>query len=184
MKFVSIDLETTGLDGRRHAILEFAAVAFDFDDPNYYEQFHAFIDSPQMFWDMDTLKFHRDRLDYFAEGRPKYKHGELFPAFRRWLETRVTIPVTVAGKNFGSFDLQFLKSLPGFRDDVFKYRYLDVGSKLFDPKFDLEIPGLNNCMLRTGIPSAVAHTAMEDALCVAAVTFKAYGYHLPKLLRF
>ena len=72
-----------------------------------------------------------------------------------------------AGKNFASFDLQFLNQLPGFRKFIrFKHRFLDPAMLWWDPDLDDGPPDTKTCMERAGLAGEVAHTAIEDALVV------------------
>jgi hypothetical protein len=75
--------------------------------------------------------------------------------------------IQAAGKNFGSFDKQFLERLPGLKGWVkFKHRSIDPGNLFWRPQTDKELPGSKTCMERAGIPGEVAHTAVADAMAV------------------
>jgi len=74
--------------------------------------------------------------------------------------------LTPAGKNFASFDRQFLKRLPRFEQVVkLHHRTLDP-AVLFLRAEDDKLPDSKTCYERAGLDSKVAHTAVEDALAV------------------
>lgn len=74
--------------------------------------------------------------------------------------------LTPAGKNFASFDRQFLKRLPRFEQVVrLSHRTLDP-AVLFWHSEDEKLPDSKTCYERAGLNSKVAHTAVEDALAV------------------
>lgn len=77
--------------------------------------------------------------------------------------------VSVAGKNFGSFDLPKLQRLPdwgnGFR---IKHRFMDPGNLFWSPWDDgVELPDTNLAGARANVETADAHTALDDAFEVA-----------------
>ena len=74
--------------------------------------------------------------------------------------------VTPAGKNFASFDRQFLKRLPEFEKLVkLHHRTLDP-AMLYWQVGDEKLPDSKTCYERAGMDPKVAHTALEDALAV------------------
>jgi hypothetical protein len=78
----------------------------------------------------------------------------------------VSMAVTPAGKNFASFDRQFLKRLPDFENKVrLHHRTLDPAT-LFWLRVDEQLPDSKTCYQRAGMDPKVAHTALEDALAV------------------
>lgn len=95
-------------------------------------------------------------------------NSELGPLFRTWLEAYNLDPMDMqaAGKNFASFDMQFLNQLPGFSQAVkFRHRVLDP-AVLYWKLEDDKLPDSKTCYERAGIGSTVTHTAIEDALAV------------------
>jgi DNA polymerase III epsilon subunit-like protein len=75
--------------------------------------------------------------------------------------------LTAAGKNFASFDRQFLKRLPRFEQVVrLRHRTLDPAVLYWHPLEDEELPSSKTCYERAGLDNKVAHTAVEDALAV------------------
>lgn len=105
--------------------------------------------------------------------------GEAGPLIAQWLKANgvecpeKTTPtrckagrpkITMAGKNFASFDWQFLKT------DCFKidwsvdirHRTIDVAPMYWQPG-DKVLPDTKTCMKRAGLDGIVKHTALEDA---------------------
>ncbi len=179
MKYVSIDIETTGLDPETCQVLEFGAVIDDWKTP--IEQLPVF----------RRIMFHRtvtgtpyamalnaDLLRQIANpptnalDRPGFD-GFCLPEdlgyqFAAWLRSCSLDPkyLQAAGKNFGTFDLQFLKRLPRFNQSIdFCHRVLDPAI-LFWQSEDEKFPDSKTCYERAGIDTKVAHTAVEDALAV------------------
>ena len=75
--------------------------------------------------------------------------------------------VTPAGKNFASFDRQFLKRLPRFEQVVkLSHRTLDPAVLFWHTLADEKLPDSKTCYERAGLDNKVAHTAVEDALAV------------------
>jgi len=97
------------------------------------------------------------------------KPDELARLFCDWLVAYSLDPASVqaAGKNFASFDMQFLYRLPGFAGLVkFRHRVLDPAILYWRPLQDERLPDSKTCYERAGIDGKVAHTAVEDALAV------------------
>lgn len=89
--------------------------------------------------------------------------------FRAWLVAYGLDPSSLqaAGKNFASFDMQFLYRLPGFPQAVkFRHRVLDPAILFWRPLEDDRLPDSKTCYERAGMDGKVAHTAVEDALAV------------------
>ena len=172
MKYISIDIETTGLDPEKHQILEFAAAYDDLENPVPIEQLPTFV--RRIYWDdlvinRYCLKLHRGLLKEIAED-----HADLYETscgnivttidqlsghFMTWLSLiGVRKNYNVAGKNFAGFDGLFLKKVPGF--PPWFYRVIDVGSMFLTREMS-KIPGLGKIV--EGEPE---HRALPDALAV------------------
>ena len=175
MKYVSIDIETTGLDPATCQILEFGAVLDLCDGRPVHEQptFHRYILNHRITGDPKALAMNAEIIRRIANLDPKYKFcaaGDLCEEFYRWLQMYGLLiypsdKIVAAGKNFASFDLQFLKALPNW-DIPIHHRCIDPGSLYFLPYQDAEVPSTKTCMERAGIEGEVAHTAVEDARVV------------------
>lgn len=113
-----------------------------------------------------------DDKDFFTAMR-EIIDGKSYPLFRS-----INSPyyLTVAGKNFGTFDKLFLEKLSHWKR-VFKVR-----SRILDPALlyvdwgnDEDLPGLSKCKERAGLSDVVSHNAVEDALDVIELIRRA-GY--------
>ncbi len=179
--YVSIDIETTGLDPETCQILEIGAVWEDWTTPiEKLKTFRALIGHDEYRGQPYALAMN-SKLLYELAGTsilltPRRVVGHLC----RWLAGCGWDgkSITPAGKNFGSFDLQFLKKLPGF-DIPFRHRAIDPGMLYFQPWIDGAIPSTSQCYSRAGISEDVAHTAVADALGVVKL-IRAY-YESKKL---
>lgn len=189
MKFVSIDIETTGLDPNKCTILEFAAVV---DDLNIQEpidklpKFQTYVLQDFYNGDPYALAMHCDKLQKIANWRTSgidvCSLDTLILKFQTFLVTfgyqesgrnsaylkEGYIKINVAGKNFANFDNRFLEKLPNY-DKLIKigHRILDPVMLYFDPAKDIDhLPSMIDCMKRAGIEGEVPHTALDDALLV------------------
>src|SRR5690606_33591633 len=82
---------------------------------------------------------------------------------------------TAAGKNFASFDRQFLMRLPGMPDKVFKHRTIDPAVLYWHPDEDHELPNTATCMFRAGLDPIVKHRALADARSVVDLVRRGVG---------
>lgn len=175
MKYVSIDIETTGLNPETCQVLELGAVIENSKLPiDLLPRFHCYILHPHTKGEPYALAMNQKILYRIATREAGYNYlttAEVGPAFAKWLTDNDVDPqhVLAAGKNFAGFDLQFLKKLntdffqTPFSDHVhFKHRVIDPGSMFLIPG-DQEPPNTKLCMERAGIGGEVAHTALEDA---------------------
>jgi len=187
MKYVSIDLETTGLDPENNNIVEFGAVLDDLKEQKPLEElprFHAYICMDEYRGQPYALSMHPDIFRRIAKKEEGYNYlypNTLGKAFLKFLtlngydlevkqgrEVQRTV-INVGGKNFGPFDLQFLKHQTNFLSSVkIRSRILDPGILCLEPT-DEVIPGLPLCLKRIGIEKEVAHTTIEDSLDVIKV---------------
>jgi hypothetical protein len=201
MKYLSIDIETTGLDREKHQILEFAAIyedthqQLDFDSIAKYRRIilnHGdVIGSPYAI----TMPHNHEILKILANIPPESSGGKcveyyvsnkiieidfLARDFANWYslvtkQLETPFKVNVAGKNFRDFDYEFLKRVP----ELFKYfkfnrRYIDLGSRIVDFSDDEEIPNQNECLSRLNIHEKVRHDALNDAWQVILALRKTY----------
>lgn len=181
MKVISIDIETTGLDPLKHRVLEVGAVIFDTNNGDFGQRVRGnwLLTYP----DQETLpispycaKLHTKSglWDRYLSGDKCIIFASDFAIeFVKWLRiNNLNGPYTVAGKNFGTFDLQFLKQLRDFDHYVkLRHRCFDP-SVLFMQPDDEVIPSLDTCCVRAGIDKQTDHTAVGDALLVAELTYR------------
>ena len=225
MKYISIDIETTGLDRDLCQVLSIGAVIEDTNDIKPLEElptFHAVIKRESVYGSIFALDLNRDLIQAMKnydsakneEARKKveedfgakfYYEDEVVEALYQFcyrnglvesndkldvnkhvkLVDGIMYPVltgkmdkvhfTAAGKNFASFDQQFLIKLPRWKQ-VFaiRSRVLDPGILFIDWQNDESVPSLDVCKQRAGIDGAVTHNAVEDAIDVVKLLRKQY----------
>jgi len=174
LKYVSIDLETTGLDPETDQILEFGAVLEDWQSPLCnLPTFHRYILTDRVSGSPFALAMNADILRAIsAKQSPCCTRDELPGQFAQWLQEQGFDPlhVNAAGKNFAGFDAQFLKYMENIV--CFRKRVLDPAT-LYWRAEDEKLPDMKTCMERAGIPGKVAHTAVEDAKVVIQLVRRA-----------
>jgi len=229
MKYVSIDIETTGLDYENNHILSIGAIIEDTKNPLSFEdspKFHGAImrrgDVTGSFFALNLNRDLIETISNFQETKDKekkdkiieeagmefYYEDEIVEAMFRFfwdndigregfnndnlldgrmitVEDGKVYPMltskipkmyfNVAGKNFGTFDLRFLETLPRWKQ-IFRPR-----AKILDPAIlnvnwnkDDALPGLALCKERVGINKEVTHNALEDAWDVIVTIRPAY----------
>ena len=185
MKYVSIDIETTGLDPEVHDVVEVGAVIDDFTNPKPLDElptFHCYVRMRNYVLDpycafLHQAIFHRiskfpdeevsDKWNFYTKKEVVHKFADFLNdnGFNSGRDSRYTI--SAAGKNFGAFDLQFLNKQLEFDKVIrFRHRFLDPGILYFDPKVDTVIPSQQECLDRANLDEQVEHTAVEDAMQV------------------
>jgi len=178
MRYVSIDIETTGLDPQENDIIEFGAVLDDLSSSTPIKmlpRFHCYFVRPFYNGSPFALSMHPKIFRRIADRESGYtyisatKLGHRFQNFllkNGYKKDHDKICITAAGKNFGAFDLQFLK----FKTDFLKH--VEVRHRILDPavlyleRGDAVIPGTSECKSRANLEKNVAHTAIEDAIDV------------------
>jgi len=191
MKYISIDLETTGLDSLNHQIIEFGAVLEDTNNILPLDElptFHAYITHPDNMLYGDIFAIHMnagiiEKIKNKKELKDKYnfvKIEHLAEDFMFWLRnvgfelktknagTEYSYiyaeTINVAGKNFSSFDSKFLDNVPDFNKLIkIRKRVIDPSILFTDWNLDNALPELNECNIRIGHVMPVQHTAVEDA---------------------
>jgi oligoribonuclease (3'-5' exoribonuclease) len=183
MRYVSIDIETLGLDPFHDDVVEFAAVIDDFKTSlEKLPKYHCYVTRPDNNYcgNAYAMSMHPVILRRIATREAGFSympHDCLVEDFALWLaDNGLNDKIVVAGKNFAAFDKPFLLRL-GFGIIKFCHRSLDPGSMYFDPKIDMVPPDTKECLIRAGITTEVAHTAYEDALDV--VRLIRHKYRVP-----
>ena len=202
MKYISLDLETTGIDPENDQILEIGAIIEDSEKRLPLEEcpkFHFIVEQESGRYSGTPFALSlNQRIFDVLKGIPE--HGGLpdkhCPAFKYRAENRVIKSDTVssqfyfwlrendmqhdrivfAGKNFGPFDLQFLKKLKNWNQMVkHSSRILDPGLMYTNFKTDKVPPNMTECKKRAGIKNTVvSHHALEDAWDVIELLRKKY----------
>lgn len=220
MKYISIDIETTGIDPELDQILSIGLVIEDTLDIKPIDELpslHLVITNDRLQGNVFALDMNRDIIKLLKtyqvsndEARSLiedsqnvkfvkeyevaekvfnflYVNDMVNPSYYRNAlsgHVRVVggamIPIlgmtpdittlTVAGKNFGTFDKLFIEKLTSWKR-VFKFhqRILDPAILFVDWKRDLLLPNLNTCMERAGVEGEVTHDAIDDAKDVIKV---------------
>ena len=173
MLYLSIDLETTGLNPQTDQILMFSAVLENTRHPTVHVEnlpdFTCYIRHNRYEGSAYALSLNSWILRILAgrseEGPnfPIYTLEEMEDTFDSWLEKNDLLissrNVVVAGKNFGKFDYQFLS--PRMKEHFF-HRFIDPGSIFVDWKEESP-PALSKLKSRLGLDEEVTHDALEDA---------------------
>lgn len=167
MRYLAIDIETTGLDTERCEILEFAAVLDDTRLPfKEAVSFHSIIRPPEgCYWELGAIKMHQLMLPELENGIDK---ADLMDLVCSWLRGE---KVTLAGFNIGKFDWHVLRRLKGFERFQHHHRMIEVGS-LFVESGDECVPSTIDCCRRAGIGAIESHRAMADAWRVCELVRK------------
>jgi len=182
MKYVSIDVETTGLDWHTCQIIQIGAVIDDLVTPiEKLPTFNCYVTHDILRGEPFALSMHAEifrqiaeaesaDMDVAGDGTPIYCANQVTSEFIPWLSNhglRPLIPFSIAGKNYAAFDRNHLSNIPGWDAGVImNHRFIDPGSMYFRPGIDPRIPSLSECLRRAGLPPYVKHTALEDALDV------------------
>ncbi len=186
VKYVVVDIETTGLDPEKSQILEIAMVAEDLVSP--IEELPAFvarIEHPAYYGDREALKMNDRLIEEIQAGsyvlndegfrklkRVRWYSYPMSSDFSLWLESLgvgSNEKVVACGKNVAGFDLRFLKCNSHEIAGRFIHRVLDPGSLYYDPCIDIRPPSLAQCLERAGLPTEVKHTALADCKAVIQV---------------
>lgn len=186
--YVSIDLETTGLDPTYCQILEIGAVVDNGAALEKLPTFHAYIRHSRIVGEPYAMALNTQILAKLATPGDMPRGELLYPEdvgieLAAWLRDHYGSDkgVVAAGKNFGSFDLQFLKRLPGFSDRVeFKHRSIDPAMLYWNPDTDDAPPSTLECLRRAGLMGDVQHTAVADALQVVQLVRRWAEHREPK----
>lgn len=175
---VSIDLETTGLDPINNQILEVGIIIDNGLALDRLPTFRCIVQHEKYRGSAYALALNHEILHELSFKEDAHTVDEVVPAIRDFLQANDVNPLKfiAAGKNIGSFDIQFLKQLPGWGTLVKPlHGYLDPGPMYWEPG-DVGVPGLSKCKKRAGLPPTVTHKALEDAFdVVKLIRYKHQG---------
>lgn len=170
--YVSIDIETTGLDWTVCQTIEIGAVIDDWVSPvDELPTFNCYIHHKIFRGQPHALSMHAGIFRAIATGDtdvPIFKPDKVADEFCWWLGSNDLYPETenlvVAGKNFAAFDRNFLDLLPHWANNVrMKHRFIDPGSLYYRPGIDDVPPDTEECLRRAGLTPHVSHKALVDA---------------------
>ena len=184
-KYCSIDIETTGVNLDNCDIIEFGCVVDELGSTinvNKLPTYHCYFVKQFYQGEPFALSMHSKILKRIADREKGYtymsvtKFGNSFKQFLLKngfeLENDKVI-INVAGKNFGSFDLQFLnKQTDLSKHVIISNRILDP-SILFLKNKDKRLPCLSECKKRANMPENVSHDAVSDARDIVVLLRKA-----------
>jgi len=177
--YVSIDLETTGLDFDRHQVIEIGAVIDDWvSDFESLPRFSRIIQRRELVGSPFALHMNHGILAEMIEGHGIFP-SEVAEQFLHWLQNYGLLTkqndrrITCAGKNFASFDRRFLEKLDFWPQLIpMQHRTIDIGNLFWLPGDDDDqdkdgLPDLQVCCERAGIirpgVKIVTHRALGDA---------------------
>lgn len=160
--YVSIDIETSGLNPKVDEIFEMAAVIWDDNDIMKCSTFHKYVYRSRIGGTPRALLINKKYIEMVELIDPKQLpkgwcwQRDLGSLFKEFLGVEKYFPL---GKNYGSFDKQFLERLEGWPGHLLHHRTLDVGS-LYATKEG--IPSLYEISSPLLFPGE-QHTALYDA---------------------
>lgn len=179
MKYVAIDVETTGLDSEKNQVLQVGAVIEDtnnilskVDIPTFnylvkHDEYYFTNEYPLILNSWIFKELSNKNTSYnvtYADN--------IIPLLANWIKDNLKesfdlisekVVIIIAGKN-PSFDKKFLESLPGFNDYIhIHHRFMDPTTLFTDFKNDVNPPNLSDCKKRAGLNSVVTHDALDDA---------------------
>ena len=170
--YLSIDLETTGLDAETCQTLEIGAVMEDWKIPvDELPVYHRYVVYPLIVGTPYALALNAEILRKIAcqNDHPLYflTPEEVVDDLLKWLLAVCHWDATkesmnAAGKNFSSFDLTFLRKLPGWDRIKFSHRALDPAILYLLPT-DKKLPDTKTCLKRAGLVDTITHHAVDDA---------------------
>ncbi|TGD78429.1 3'-5' exonuclease [Hymenobacter wooponensis] len=181
MRYISLDLETTGGKPQRHQILELAAVVEDTKHLRPLAELPAFrrvVRHAEYVGTAGALALNAGLLQELARKEPNPElctPDELLSQLREFLlgqnfkpDKQDCVAVVMAGKNIASFDLGFLRELPGYGSLVrAEPAMLDPAAFYLNWRKDTRLPTMQTCKARAHFEDdTVAHQALADALDV------------------
>lgn len=177
--YVSIDIETTGLDSSWCQTLEIGAVIDDWMSPLYeLKRFHCYVVHDRIIGDPFALSMNHKILNRIANRKkPENREynfctpAEAVQKLRRFIENYFAnfhedTKIVAAGKNYARLDDRFLNAMPGFSELKLLHRNIDPGMRYWDPRIDKVPPDTKTCLTRAGFDTDVQHEAIDDALDV------------------
>jgi oligoribonuclease (3'-5' exoribonuclease) len=184
MKYLAIDIETTGLNPMNCQVLEIACVLADTADLEtdadslplfvrrlYYDKIVG--EPVALAMNARILADMNDRRGHISWLHP----DSLWSTLDSWIENQVgPTKISVSGKNYATFDKLFLERLPRWNASRFHRRIIDCGQWWMDPITDEFVPDTKECVRRAGIETDLGalHTAIFDARLVVELNRAAF----------
>lgn len=154
-EFLSVDVETTGLDADKDMVIQLGAVAFDLDGNS--EEFSNYVSWPRYGGDAFALQMNAVILKKLATEEHPPVHA-VAAGFKAWLEAKCVPRVIPVGWNVGSFDCAFLKK---WGITQFNHRCIELGTLYMNP--ETFKPGTSNDATKKWFDRDVTHDALQDA---------------------
>lgn len=185
LRYAAIDLETTGIDPENAQILEVGCVVeTDWVTPVEHLPTLRLLVRPEdgmVYGHPRALAMNARLIAELADApKPPAKQPptetQAVYALRQFLAEHLgRNGWTLGGKNFGSFDLQFLRRHETWNPLQHKQRFLDPAPLWFRPAEDACLPDLPTCLARAGVPAGAAHDAVEDCRAVVRLVRAAFA---------
>jgi len=165
--YIAIDIETTGTDTERHQVLEIAAV-YNQLGPGVMScpHFQAIVDPGEIVGEPRALVMNARLLERIANGEgdpPGTVMAKLmdwvYIAHRKFSVDRFHL----IGKNIGKFDYHFLKRMPGWEEDLFSHRHMEIGSIYSTPEGISGQSDLHAAVAADAKIEGAPHEALYDA---------------------
>lgn len=190
MRYLSIDLETSGSDPFRYQILEFAAVLEDTTLPQVpieeLPSLRLVVHHEELLGTPGALAMNARLLQEISDATAKNNlpHDHCLPPevlvrFAEFLDQQGVNrkrSLVAAGKNFASFDLPFIQQLPGYGE------LIKISNAVIDPAVlylnwqkDKRLPNMSSCKTRAGLSEVVSHQALDDARDIIRLLRPFYG---------
>lgn len=197
MKYVSIDIETTGLDPETCQIIQIGAVIEDTNDVKPIDElpkFQCIVEHERYSGQPTALAMNHGIIEKLAQLDRASKEersiirkqhnilpvGIVAQSFSIWLQANGIDPnpesktqqvtITAAGKNFATFDKVFLQKLPNWQSSVqIKQRVIDPAILYMNWQNEESLPNLTECMRRANITDVVTHDALQDSIDVIRI---------------
>ncbi len=173
--YLSIDIETTGLDRQRSHVLQLAAVYDNGKDLEDLPTFDRVIKWPVISHAEEyAMNLNKKLLERAFKKQGIVSIEQARSEFVLWLdEVQPNGRFTPAGKNIQDFDMPILRNpVNMFSCRRFLHRALDPGS-MYAEDFD-HVPDLGEINRLTG-RSAVSHNALDDAWDIVYAIRKKWG---------
>ena len=201
LRYVSLDLEMSGPDPLRHQILELAAVVEDTRRTATtplaeLPAFRRALRYRELAGTPGALALNARLLVELADKRKAdapdiCRPEEVLAQLREFLlangfkpDKKDCVSITLAGKNVGTFDLLFLRQLPGWGTLVkAEPAVLDPAAFYLNWHKDSRLPTMLICQARAGDAEPhVAHQALADALEVVRLLRPFYEHPAYKMV--
>ncbi len=206
MKFMSLDIETTGLNPLADPVLEVGAIAVDTNTkPSSWPTFHVVINHRRIQGDIYAINLNARLFEIIKEYQEDPNGSEIevikpedflqkflqFVKKAGYKSKNEHYTLTLAGKNVMNFDVPFLQehmnkycntNFGAIADtdtgDPIRFRKRAIDPALLYVNFmtDENLPSMSDCKKRAFLPEVVTHNALEDAWDVVYLVLAKIGF--------